>query len=101
MKSFLLPLVFLFITSCTTYLKIETDEDKAYDLSFYKSFSIEVSDIQEQPSQISINPILLQRVSRSIEQSLIKRGFKKSSDPDMLVRFFIAVSYTHLRAHET
>lgn len=90
MKSFLLPLVFLFITSCTTYLKIETDEDKAYDLSFYKSFSIEVSDIQEQPSQISINPILLQRVSRSIEQSLIKRGFKKSSDPDMLVRFFIA-----------
>ena len=47
MKSFLLPLVFLFITSCTTYLKIETDEDKAYDLSSYKSFSIEVSDMYQ------------------------------------------------------
>jgi len=29
-------------------------------------------------------------VSRSIEQSLVKKGLKKSSEPDMVVRFFIA-----------
>ena len=29
-------------------------------------------------------------MSRSIEQSLIKRGLKNSSDPDMVVKFFVA-----------
>ena len=33
---------------------------------------------------------MLQRVARSIEQSLLKRGFKKSSEPNMIVRFYIA-----------
>tara|TARA_B100001179_G_C18551880_1_gene386420 strand:- start:693 stop:1172 length:480 start_codon:yes stop_codon:yes gene_type:complete len=75
---------------CTTQLKIDTDSDKVYDLSSYKTFSIETLNIKEQPSQISINPILLQRMSRSIEQSLIRRGLKNSSDPDMVVKFFVA-----------
>ena len=75
---------------CTTQLKIDTDADDTYKLSSYKSFTVEAPDLKEQPSQISINPILLQRMSRSIEQSLIKRGLKNSSDPDMVVKFFVA-----------
>ena len=90
MKNFILLLISSFLVSCTTQLKIVTDSDKVYDLSTYKTFSIETLNIKEQPSQISINPILLQRMSRSIEQSLIKRGLKNSSDPDMVVKFFVA-----------
>ena len=88
--------IFIFITialltfGCATQLKIETDSDKLYDLSIYNTFSIESFDVIEEPSQISINPILLQRVARSIEQSLAKRGFKKSTEPNMIVRFYIA-----------
>ena len=80
----------LLISGCATQLKIETDSDKVYDLSIYNTFSIEAFDVLEEPSQISINPIMLQRVARSIEQSLFNRGFKKSSEPNMIVRFYIA-----------
>ena len=89
-KPFILIIILLFIGGCATQLKIETDSDKVYDLSSYSTFSIEAFDVIKEPSQISINPIFLQRVSRSIEQSLVKKGFKKSSEPDMVVRFFIA-----------
>ena len=89
-KPFILIIILLFIGGCATQLKIETDSDKVYDLSSYSTFSIEAFDVIKEPSQISINPIFLQRVSRSIEQSLVKRGFKKSSEPDMVVKFFIA-----------
>ena len=89
-KPFILIIILLFIGGCATQLKIESDSDKVYDLSSYSTFSIEAFDVIKEPSQISINPIFLQRVSRSIEESLVKRGFKKSSEPDMVVRFFIA-----------
>ena len=89
-KPFILIVILLFIGGCATQLKVESDSDKVYDLSSYSTFSIEAFDVIKEPSQISINPIFLQRVSRSIEQSLVKRGFKKSSEPDMVVRFFIA-----------
>ena len=90
MKNPFLLIILLFIGGCATQLKIETDSDKIYDLSSYSTFSIEAFDEIKEPSQISINPILLQRVARSIEQSLAKRGFKKSTEPNMIVRFYIA-----------
>ena len=89
-NTFLISFIILLATGCATQLKIETDTDKVYDLSIYNTFSIESFDVIEEPSQISINPIMLQRVARSIEQSLLKRGFKKSSEPNMIVRFYIA-----------
>ena len=89
-NTFIIGVIILLVTGCATQLKIETDTDKVYDLSIYNTFSIESFDVIEEPSQISINPIMLQRVARSIEQSLLKRGFKKSSEPNMIVRFYIA-----------
>jgi len=89
-NTFIISVIILLTTGCATQLKIETDTDKVYDLSIYNTFSIESFDVIEEPSQISINPIMLQRVARSIEQSLLKRGFKKSSEPNMIVRFYIA-----------
>ena len=87
---FIFIAIVLLTAGCATQLKIETDSDKVYDLTIYNTFSIESFDVIEEPSQISINPILLQRVARSIEQSLAKRGFKKSTEPNMIVRFYIA-----------
>ena len=87
---FIFIAIVLLTTGCATQLKIETDSDKVYDLTIYNTFSIESFDVIEEPSQISINPILLQRVARSIEKSLQKRGFKKDTKPNMIVRFYIA-----------
>ena len=86
---FIFIISLLLVAGCATKLKIETDSDKVYDLSIYNSFSIESFDLIEESSQISINPILFQRVARSIEQALVKRGFKKSTEPNMIVRFYI------------
>ena len=87
---FIFIAIVLLTAGCATQLKIETDSDKVYDLTIYNTFSIESFDVIEEPSQISINPILLQRVARSIEKSLQKRGFKKDTKPNMIVRFYIA-----------
>ena len=74
MKKLLLPtLVLIFIYGCAIQPKIDTDTDRTYSLSSYKSFSLESLEMEDEPSQISVNPILLQRVSRSIEQKLISR----------------------------
>ena len=112
MKNIFISIAIAVLTfGCATQLKIETDSDKLYDLSIYNTFSIESLDVIEEPSQISINTILLQRVARSIEQSLTKRGFKKSTEPNMVVRFYIATdreidrtrnygsSYAYRRGH--
>tara|TARA_Y100000590_G_scaffold10122_2_gene12459 strand:+ start:6463 stop:6984 length:522 start_codon:yes stop_codon:yes gene_type:complete len=90
-KNTLLIIIFSFVfVGCATTLKIESDSDQVYDLSSYKSFKIETSSLEEDPSQIGINPIFLQRASRSIESSLSSLGLVKSTDPDLIVRFFIA-----------
>ena len=89
-NTFIVSVIILLVTGCATQLKIETDTDTIYDLSIYNTFSIESFEVLKEPSQISINPIMLQRVARSIEKSLLKIGFKKSSEPNMIVRFYIA-----------
>ena len=61
-KPFILIIILLFIGGCATQLKIESDSDKVYDLSSYSTFSIEAFDVIKEPSQISINPIFLQKV---------------------------------------
>ena len=82
--------VLIIFIGCSSIPRIESDSDNIYNLYDYKSFDIESPVLEANPSQISINPILMQRLSRSIESSLLKRGFVKSSEPDMVVRFFIA-----------
>jgi hypothetical protein len=82
----------LMLASCATGPKIDTDKDATYDLTKYKSFSIDRSELNSSPSQIGLNPILLQRVERAIELSLEGKGLSKSEQPDFVVRFLIGTS---------
>jgi len=87
------PLIFLsLIISCASQPRIDTDLDTTYDLSKYKSFAIEQPALESSPSQIGLNPILLQRVERAIRSSLEKRGLTQSTDADMTVRFLIGTN---------
>ena len=60
----------LFLISCASTSKITTDSDISYDLSKYRTFNIEAMKLAEDVSQISLNPILAQRVHRSIVKEL-------------------------------
>ena len=72
MKKIILGIIFLVITSCTSLPKVYTDYDQNYNRSNYKTYKIEQPEIDASPSQLSLNPILLQRIERAIHTSLEK-----------------------------
>ena len=78
MKKIILGIIFLVITSCTSLPKVYTDYDQNYNRSNYKTYKIEQPEIDASPSQLSLNPILLQRIERAIPTSLEKRGRRES-----------------------
>ena len=77
-KAFLVPFLFLFITSCASTLSVQSDSDSQYDLSSYKSYVIISPTLDDQDEMISINPILIQRISRALDSALIQKGLIKS-----------------------
>ena len=75
--------------ACASTSYIQTDSDRNYDLSSYKSFKVKSPDIEDAPELIGINPILIQRIDRAIESSLEDKGLKLSEKPDLVVRFYL------------
>ena len=59
--------VILTLVACASQPRIESDKDIEYDLSSYQSFKIEEPELTNSPSQIGLNPILVQRVERAIK----------------------------------
>ena len=79
----------LLLASCSSSLVVQSDTDSKYDISAYKSFTIVTPTLADQDEMISINPILIQRISRSLESALTQKGLFKSDKADMTVRFYI------------
>jgi hypothetical protein len=84
--------VIVTLVACASQPRIETDKDIEYDLSSYQSFKIEEPELTNSPSQIGLNPILVQRVERAIKSRLEAKGLKESEEADMVVRFFIGTN---------
>ena len=82
-------LVISIITACASSPYIQIDSDINYDLSLYKSYMVESPNLESTSESISINPILIQRIARSIDSSLETKGLKSSETPDLIVRFFL------------
>ena len=88
-KNTFLILVISIITACASSPYIQIDSDINYDLSSYKSYMVESPNLESSSESISINPILIQRIARSIDSSLETKGLKSSETPDLIVRFFL------------
>ena len=88
-KNTFLILVISIITACASSPYIQIDSDINYDLSLYKSYMVESPNLESTSESISINPILIQRIARSIDSSLETKGLKSSETPDLIVRFFL------------
>ena len=88
-KNTFLILVISIITACASSTYIQIDSDINYDLSSYKSYMVESPNLESSSESISINPILIQRIARSIDSSLETKGLNSSETPDLIVRFFL------------
>ena len=82
-------LFILFLTSCANSLTIQSDFDSQYDLTSYKTYTITSPSLGEQDEMISINPILIQRISRSLDSALTQKGLNQSDEAELTVKFFI------------
>ena len=82
-------LLILFLTSCANSLTIQSDFDSQYDLTSYKTYTITSPSLGEQDEMISINPILIQRISRSLDSVLTQKGLNQSDEAELTVKFFI------------
>ena len=91
-KQFFSISIILIFVACASQPRIESDQDSEYNLSAYKSFKIDKPELTTSPSQIGLNPILMQRVERAIKSSLEAKGLKESQEADMIVRFFIGTN---------
>jgi hypothetical protein len=76
-------------SSCATTLSIQSDSDSQYDLSSYETYSVITPTIDGKEEMININPILVQRISRSIDSVLTQKGLRQSDNGDMTVKFFV------------
>ncbi|SRX54572.1 DUF4136 domain-containing protein [Aequorivita sp. CIP111184] len=79
-----LPLLFLFIlTSCST-VRVATDFDKEANFNEYNSFAFFKPGIDK----AEISDLDKKRILRAIESNLTMKGMSKSENPDLLVSIF-------------
>lgn len=79
----LLPLLVLFITSCSS-VRVATDYDTKADFNNYKTFAFYKPGIDKAP----ISDLDKKRIMRAIEANLLAKGMQKSSNPDVLISLF-------------
>ena len=88
-KNIILLSALSLMAACASSPYIQTDSDRNYDLSSYKTFKVQSPDIEDTPELVSINPILIQRIDRAIESSLEDKDLKISEEPDLVIRFYL------------
>ncbi|PIE48655.1 MAG: hypothetical protein CSA39_06650 [Flavobacteriales bacterium] len=80
----ILPLVLLFIATSCASIRVSTDYDKKVDFNEYKTFAFYKKGI----NKVAVSDLDKRRILRSIEDNLLKKGFTKSDNPDLLVNIF-------------
>ncbi|WP_228852424.1 DUF4136 domain-containing protein [Aegicerativicinus sediminis] len=78
-----LALIAVFMLSCSS-VRVAADYDRAANFDQYKSFAFYKPGIDK----AEISDLDKRRILRAIESELLKKGFSKSENPDMLVSLF-------------
>ncbi|MBU2951892.1 DUF4136 domain-containing protein [Tamlana agarivorans] len=71
------------MASCSS-VKVAADYDKAVNFDNYKTFAFFKNGIDK----AEISDLDKRRILRAIESELLKKGFTKSEDPDLLISLF-------------
>ena len=80
---FIVPLILLFITSCSS-VRVSSDYDTKADFNSYKTFAFYKPGID----QAKISDLDKKRIMRAIETELLSKGLQKSKTPDILISIF-------------
>jgi len=79
-----LPLLLLFIITSCSSVKVNQDYDKNVDFIQYKTYAYHKNGIDK----AEISDLDKKRILRSIDETMLSKGFTKSETPDVLVNFF-------------
>jgi hypothetical protein len=80
----ILPLFLLFVVAACSSIRVNSDYDKQVDFTPYKTYAFHKTGIDK----AEISDIDKKRILRSIDETMIAKGFSKSETPDLLISFF-------------
>lgn len=80
----ILPLLFLFILSACSSIRVNSDYDSRADFTQYKTYAFHKSGIDK----VQISGLDKKRILRAIDNELSLKGMTKSETPDLLVNIF-------------
>lgn len=80
----ILPLLFLFILSACSSIRVNSDYDSRADFTQYKTYAFHKSGIDK----AEISGLDKKRILRAIDNELSLKGMSKSDNPDLLVNIF-------------
>ncbi|MFN3753481.1 DUF4136 domain-containing protein [Flavobacterium sp.] len=84
MKKFaLLTVSILLLASCSS-IRVNSDYDKQVDFAPYKTYAFHKTGIDK----AEISDLDKKRILRSIDETMMVKGFSKSETPDLLISFF-------------
>ena len=80
----IIPLLFLFLLSACSSVRVDYDYDNHADFSQYKTYAFHKKGID----RVEISNLDKRRVLHAIDNALSLKGMTKSEDPDLLINFF-------------
>lgn len=80
----ILPLLFLFLLSACSSVRVNSDYDNRVDFSQYKTYAFHKKGID----RVQISELDKKRILRAIDNALAQKGMSKSETPDLLINIF-------------
>ncbi|HJS00286.1 MAG TPA: DUF4136 domain-containing protein [Flavobacterium sp.] len=80
----ILPLLFLFVLSSCSSIRVNSDYDSRVDFSKYKTYAFHKQGIDK----VALSELDKKRILRAIDAELSNKGMSKSENPDLLVNIF-------------
>jgi len=85
MKTFkIIPLLFLFLLSACSSIRVNSDYDSHVDFSQYKTYAFHKRGID----RVTLSELDKKRILHAIDNELTNKGMSKSDNPDLLVNIF-------------
>jgi hypothetical protein len=85
MKTFkIIPLLFLFLLSACSSIRVNSDYDSHVDFSQYKTYAFHKRGID----RVTLSELDKKRILHAIDNELTNKGMNKSDNPDLLVNIF-------------
>ena len=80
----IIPLLFLFLLSACSSIRVNSDYDSHVDFSQYKTYALHKKGID----RVQISELDKKRILHAIDNALMQKGMSKSENPDLLVNIF-------------